>query len=331
MKVLFIGRTEYLYNTILKIIEKHEVCGIITAPAKEEYSKNEDDFQNLANKLNCPFLKTNKLDDKAINFIRNTTPDIAISVNWVNIINKEIVDCIPKGILNAHFGDLPSYKGNAVINWALLNFEPFIAFTIHYIEPNKLDSGDIIIQQKIEISNNTTVYDIVKLAEISIPSLFFNAINIIENGNKIFIKQSSLNKPEFRCYPRLPQYSKIDWSKSAKEIDALIRASTKPYSGAYSYLQISGKIKKVFIWSSRIVCEETNDKGYPGHIIKNDKTNGESWVYTGKGILALKLVQYENENEFKPGLVWNSIRISFYIDWEEIILNLINKLEKKIV
>ena len=84
----------------------------------------------------------------------------------------------------------------------------------------------------MEINSNTTIYEVVKFSEENTPILFLKALDIIESGNNDFIKQASLDKPIFRCYPRLPEYSKIDWTKSAKEIDALIRASTKPYSGA---------------------------------------------------------------------------------------------------
>ena len=49
--------------------------------------------------------------------------DIGISYNYVDIINQDTIDLFKLGILNAHGGDLPRYRGNACQAWAILNKE----------------------------------------------------------------------------------------------------------------------------------------------------------------------------------------------------------------
>ena len=46
MKILFIGRTEWLYNSILQIsrFDKYQIVGIITSKAAEDYKFNDKDF-----------------------------------------------------------------------------------------------------------------------------------------------------------------------------------------------------------------------------------------------------------------------------------------------
>ena len=97
----------------------------------------------------------------------------------------------------------------------------------------------------------------------------------------------------------------------------MIRASTNPYSGAFSYYKVNDEIKKVIIWKSRVIKENSIDIGTPGQIIFNDKNNGESHVLTGKGILAICDVQYEQESIFHPGYKWKSIRTRFGVDIED--------------
>ncbi len=317
MKVLIIGRTEILYNTALMLAKEHTICGIITSTASPEYNKKEDDFEKLALELNCPFINCKVLNKNAIEFINTCQPEIAVSVNWVSVINSNIIDFFPYGILNCHPGDLPRYRGNAVCNWAMINKEKEIIVTIHYMVAGELDSGDILVQDKFPIRENTTITEFVKYWEEITPSLFEKAIDGLVNKSIMPIKQSLIKKDPFRCFPRLPIDSKIDWTKKADEIDLIIRASAKPYSGAYTYYKINDEIKKVFIWKSRVFETETRDIGTPGQIIFNNKVNGESHVLTGGGILAICEVQYENEEVFCPGIVWKSIRTRFGIDIEQ--------------
>ena len=322
MKILILGRTEILYETAVRMSKHHHICGIITAKHAPEYLKTEEDFKKLAFQLKCPYIFTNRLDETVNKFIQEVRPDIGVSLNWTTVIQQETIGLIPHGILNAHFGDLPRYRGNAVINCAILCHETFVCLTIHFMEPGGLDSGDIIIQRHMPLDEKKTVKDILDFATCNIPEMFLAAVNGIEDGSLQPEKQNTRGKTAFRCFPRLPVDSKIDWLLPAKEIDALIRASTHPYSGAYTYLKVYDQIRKVYIWQSRIVCEDTVDIGSPGHIIKNDHANGESWVFTGKGILAIQKVQYEDGAEFAPGKTWRSIRMRFGIDVEAELMNI---------
>jgi methionyl-tRNA formyltransferase len=329
MKIFILGRTEYLYGTAVQLTEKHDICGIITAGAMPEYSKNEDDFRELAVRLGCPYLFANSVTPEAIKLMSESKADICVSLNWKSVLKEDVISLFPFGILNAHFGDLPAYRGNAVINWAILNGEKKTTITIHQMSPGEIDSGDIWKKLDMPIDDNTTIGDITDFCIENTPKLFTEVIEGIENGTLKPVTQISTGIPPKRCYPRLPVYNKIDWSQSAARIHALIRASGKPYSGAFSYIKIDGELKKIYIWKSRIISDSTNDDGYPGHIIKNDQITGESLVFTGLGIIAITEAQYENEEVFQPGKKWKSIRLHFGMDIEEELIE-VKKILKKI-
>jgi len=324
MKVLAIGRTEILYDAILTMLAGHTIVGIVTSPASPEYEKNENDFEALAKKINCPFISTRKLNSAVFELAQSSGADIAISINWNHVIGDSLINLIPHGILNAHFGDLPRYRGNAVINWAILNNEPEITFTIHQMAADELDSGDIILQKKMPLTPQSTITDVVKFARQHVPNMFLDAVNGLRDHTLIPRCQSVTGMHPFRCFPRLPMDSRINWTSSAAFIDRLIRASTKPYTGAFTYIRINNRIHKLTIWNSRVVKQHTEDIGMPGHVVNNDRTTGETWVYTGQGILGISLAQLDNEPEFEPGKKFNSIRLHLDIDLGEELLRLQN-------
>ena len=328
MKIFILGRTEYLYDTAVKLSANHDICGIITADSMPEYSKNENDFKLLAEKLKCPFLHSNTINSSVREVMTKSGAEICISLNWKTVLKEDVISLFPHGILNAHFGDLPSYRGNAVINWAILNGEKNITLTIHQMTPGEIDSGVIWKKLDMPIDENTQIGDITDFCRKNTPLLFEETVDGIEKGTLKPIEQSATGIVPSRCYPRLPEYSKINWNMPAADIHALIRASAKPYSGAFSYIKSEGAVKKIFIWRSRLMQPEIVSYAVPGHIVKNDPDSGESIVFTGDGLIAISCVQFEGGEEFEPGKKWKSIRTHFGVDAEEELILLQNKLKE---
>jgi methionyl-tRNA formyltransferase len=329
MKILIIGRTEILYNTILELSKKHSITGIITSHSVNESKVTEKDFEALSIKFNCPFINIKRITEDTNEFIKNLKADVGISINWVSVISKETINLLPYGVLNAHFADLPRFRGNAVVNWAIIKGEKTIPLTIHKMEHGKLDSGDILVQKFLTIKDDTTIKDIYEKAEKYVPILFSEALEIINKKEQNLISQKKRNHEAFRCYPRVPEDSRINWNDSAKKIDRLIRATTNPFSGAYTYFKdTNGKIKKVYIWKSRVVKNKTKDLGIPGHIIMNDKESGESWIYTGKGILGINEITFVDGEIIQPGIYFKSIRLKFEFDIETELINLQNEIKE---
>ena len=72
-------------------------------------------------------------------------------------IPNKIINYFNYGILNAHGGDLPRYRGNACQAWAILNGENKIGLCIHKMVGGELDSGDIISRDYLDIGENTKI------------------------------------------------------------------------------------------------------------------------------------------------------------------------------
>ena len=311
MKVIIIGRTKVLLDSAKLLHQKgHEIVGIITSKAAPEYKVNEVDFENYAKELNVPFLHDPKIGIKTLEEkFGNTKTDIAISINYSGIIPSKVINFFPHGILNAHGGDLPRYRGNACQAWAIINGEKEIGLCIHKMIGGELDSGNIISREYLPIYDDTTITDVYKEFDRLIPEMFLECIDILKtNKNFVLKKQSKLPEDFLRCYPRKPEDGRIDWKAPAVHIHRLIRASCEPYEGAYTYLEG----EKVIIWKSELVKSKENWLGVPGQFAEFDG-HGFLNILTGNGKLKLTDIEISKTRSV-PNVFFNSVRNRFKND-----------------
>lgn len=286
MNIAIIGRTQFLYSTAIHLLEKgHTISTVITAVSAPEYTKKEDDFKLLASSINAKFFVTKSLDDPEI-ISSLYGLDIGISVNWISLVKQRHIDHFKIGILNAHFGDLPRYRGNACPNWAILNGEKEIVLSIHLMEGGKLDCGRIIAQGQYPLTNDTYIGHIYKWGERSIPLLFEQTLTLLEKDQKYTLKYANPDSPEsFRCYPRTPEDSRIKWCDSAVNIHRLIRATSKPFSGAYCFINGVKKNEKMIIWEAELFNDREKYCAAPGQI--SSIASDHFIVITGNGKLKI--------------------------------------------
>lgn len=290
MKIAIIGRTEILYETIELLIKNgYKIPLIITSKEAPEYTKKSSDFENIAKSIGAKFIYTNKLDYH-MEDIKNIKADIAVSVNYSSIISQTVIDLFPLGVLNAHGGDLPRYRGNACQAWAILNGEQKVGLCIHSMIGGEIDSGDIIAKDYIDININTKVTWCWEWMSKTIPSLFLNAVSKLKEDKHYVLEVQSKNpKDALRCYPRIPEDGKIDWRKSNIEILRLINASNKPYAGAFCFYNN----KKLIIWDAEIYKDEENYLSEVGQVANLNVDNGII-VITGKGKLKINTIEYDD-------------------------------------
>lgn len=117
-----------MYELVNVLRENGHTIGLIsTSKEAPEHTKTARDFEELAKKLNIPYLylyAPRISTQEKVAFIKNLeSMDIAISVNHTSIVEDCIIDLFSYGILNIHGGDLPRYRGNTCQAWAIINAE----------------------------------------------------------------------------------------------------------------------------------------------------------------------------------------------------------------
>jgi methionyl-tRNA formyltransferase len=287
MKFAALGRTKWLYDAITLCAERgHTPVLIGTCPAAPEYTVGEDDFRRLAETLGCDFLCDTNLDrPDYVRRIRDASPDVAISVNWMTVLGSELLNAFPLGVINAHAGDLPRFRGNACPNWAILAGEPRIVLTLHRMTA-ELDAGPIFLQRPFEIGEDTYIGDVYRFLDANIPVMFRELLDGLADDAIAPREQPADPALALRCFPRRPEDGLIDWSRTACEIGRLVRASAEPFAGAYTYLDG----ERLTVWRARPISPSEAYMAVPGQVIERRTPDGEVLVATGDGFLAIQQV-----------------------------------------
>ncbi len=236
--------------------------------------------------------------------IREMSPDVIFSFYYRNMVGKKILEIPPAGCLNLHGSLLPRYRGRCPVNWVLIHGETETGVTLHYMTPRP-DAGDIVGQKPVPIDPEDTALSLhQKMAEASGELLNDLLPKLLENRAER-IPQDPLAASYFGG--RKPADGEIDWNQDAEAVRNLVRAVTRPYPGAFSYL---GN-RKCIIWQVSIA--ENSSNAVPGTIISTDPVTiacgsgavvvrfgqSEAGVYVGGRQLALEL-------GLKPGMRLNA-------------------------
>lgn len=290
MRVAIIGRTEVLYDTALQLHGAgHQIVCILTAKEAPEHTRTAADFQTLADTWQIPFAQGGRISEHA-EFLRAAQADIAVSINYTGVVPQSVIDLFPFGILNAHGGDLPRYRGNACQAWAILNGEERIGLCIHRMIGGELDSGDIIARDYLAIDYTTKVTRVWEWMAVCTPRLMYEAVQILEAyPGYVLEHQSKDPKQALRCYPRKPEDGRIDWTKPAIDVLRLINASNKPYAGAFC--DFEGE--KLIIWDAELVADDEIFCAVPGQVTKID--DGFIEVACGMGKIRVLSVEYQGQ------------------------------------
>lgn len=290
MKFAALGRGQWMLETIFRAVERGHECVLIgTCRSAPEYRAKEADFERLARKIGCPFFDDARINEpQQLRLAASSGAEIALSVNWLTVIGAEAIAAFPLGILNAHAGDLPRYRGNACPNWAILNGEPRIGLTVHLMEPEKIDAGPIVRKAYFDVGEETYIGDVYRWLDDAIPRLLVEAMEMLGSGRAEPIRQPEDESLILRCYPRRPEDGRIDWRLSATALQRLVRASSRPFAGAFAYLEDG---RRVTIWRASVWRHPGRFCAVPGQVML--RTAGLPVIACGEGCLRLDEVEIE--------------------------------------
>lgn len=239
MNIVFFGSDNFGIPTLDKLKDISNLL-IITEPDKHMgrgRSLKSLPTKSYAIKNNLKHIETENCNNREIlDKIRSFNPDFIVVVSFGQMLNQELLDLPKYMTLNTHPSLLPGYRGAAPIQRAILNGETEIGVSIIKIAI-KLDSGDIVSQRKIPLSDNdiyTEIYE--KLAELG-ASLLIESINMIVQGNYTIQSQNN-NLSSYASKIKKVDYI-LKLNKGAYQVQRQINAfSKKPGARIYYRGQI---------------------------------------------------------------------------------------------
>jgi methionyl-tRNA formyltransferase len=263
MKVVFMGTPQFAVVS-LKILleEKINVVAVVTAPDKRKgrgLKIHSSPVKLEAVKHNIPVIQPEKLKDPEFKKrLQKLNPDLIVVVAF-RILPEEIFSMPQRGTINLHGSLLPKYRGAAPINWAIINGETETGVTTIFIKKD-VDTGDIINNQKVEISENMTAGELHdELASLGAKLLLKTCIDI-SNGIAITkIQDEGLASAAPKIFKEI---CKINFDQPAKKVHNFIRGLS-PYPAAYTF--INEKMVKLYL--SRIYEDHNKRRELPGVIV----------------------------------------------------------------
>jgi methionyl-tRNA formyltransferase len=235
VKIIFFGTGNISKYFLENINSKHTVCAVVTMcdkPVARGRNIKPPIIKTYAIEKNIPYIQVDKFNDDIAQQIKNYNADVGVVVSFGKIIPEKIFTIPFYGCFNIHFSLLPKYRGASPVQQALIDGEKITGVTAFYIEKG-LDTGNILLQESLEISNDDTSETLFNKLNVLGISVQNKALDMLESGNCIAKKQEG--NPTF-CKIFKKEDGKIDWNSSATKIYDL-------YRGLYLWPGIFCKIK----------------------------------------------------------------------------------------
>ena len=301
MRIVFIGSGEIGVPTLRALLDsEHEVVAVVTQPdkrvgreqriesppIKKEIARS-GGFQTAVGRSAAgkppplEVLQPAKIrDPQAIEELGALKPDVVVVIAYGQILPRDVLELPRLACLNLHASLLPRWRGAAPIQATIAAGDCETGITAMYMDEG-LDTGDILLQRRVEILPNDTggsLHD--RLAQIA-PEALLESLRLVAAGNAPRIPQDNARAT---YAPKLKrEHGLIDWSESAEAIERKIRAYN-PWPGAF--MKVDHQNLKVF--SASVV--DLNSQ--PGEVLRSDK---DLVVATGKDALSLAEVQLEGK------------------------------------
>ena len=281
MRIVFMGTPDFAVPSLQALIGAgHDVCAVYTQPDKPQGRKQiltAPPVKTLALEHDIPVFQPNTLkneDEQAR--LREIAPEVIIVVAYGKLLPKAVLDIPPHGCINVHGSLLPRWRGAAPIQWAVIAGDEMAGVTTMQMAEG-LDTGDMLLTYKTKVGEKETAGELFdRLAQSGAELLTQTLVKLDEITPRPQDDAQS-------CYAHMldKQMAVIDWSKSAHEIDCLIRG-LNPWPIALTTL--SGERLKVF------AAEKANGRGEPGTVLEADPKKGLT-VACGEGALRLTEIQ----------------------------------------
>ena len=273
LRIVFMGTPEFAVPSLRALVRSgYNVVGVVTTPDKPAgrgQKLHESDVKIAARELGLPILQPEKLRDPAfVSAMEELRPDLGIVIAFRML--PEVVWAMPRlGTFNLHASLLPQYRGAAPINWAIINGESVTGVTTMQMDEG-LDTGDMIQKTEVEITPDETGESLHDKLAAAGAALCVETLKAVETHTATFEKQGESPTAYARMLDK--KLGNIDWSRSAVEIERLVRGLN---SWPSAYTHWDGKVMK--IWKAKA----EPGAGVQAGGTETEKFQGESQTVAG--------------------------------------------------
>lgn len=293
--VIFMGTPSFSVPFLDALFKSgRNVAGVVTQPDKPKGRGRRvtpPPVKEFALRQAVPVYQPPKLSDPAfIESIREINPAYIVVVAYGKLIPPAILEIPEKGCINVHASLLPEYRGASPIQWAILHGRPYTGVTTMMMDEG-LDTGDILLQEKIDIERSDTAGSLsAKLSGIGV-KLLIRTLDGLDRGEIVPAPQDH----EKATYAPLlkKEDGLIEWRDRSENIFNKIRG-LDPWPGAYTFYQG----ERWGVWKGEVL-DGRFPSSAPGEIV--EVRADRIVVVTGDGSFEIKEIQAEGKRRMGVG------------------------------
>lgn len=158
-------------------------------------------------------------------------PDFIFSFYYRSMLGPELLGAARHGALNMHGSMLPTYRGRAPVNWAIVRGERKIGATLHYMVA-RADAGDIVDQLAVPILQDDDAREVFAKVTVAAETILARSLPGLIAGTAP--RRPQTIEPGQYFGRRRPEDGRIDWHWPARQIHNLVRAVAPPFPGAFA-------------------------------------------------------------------------------------------------
>ena len=313
LRLVFMGTPDFAVGILDSLLRSiHEITAVVTVADKAAgrgQKIKESAVKIYAQANNLRILQPEKLkDEHFLAQLKELQVDLFVVVAF-RMLPEEVWKMPAFGTINLHASLLPNYRGAAPINWALINGDEETGVTTFFID-EAIDSGKIIAQEKVKISNNTNAGELHNELMSVGAQLTLKTVDIISQKQHTVIDQNKFERKDFKTAPKIfKEDCEISWQETVENVHNKIRGLS-PYPAAWTKLKNTKKqeILMVKLFASKTI--ENNGISLIGNL--QEHSDGILFQCSN-GFICITELQIEGKRRmtYKEFLVGNYLK-----DWE---------------
>ena len=277
MRLAFMGTPDFAVPTLVELIgHGHGIAAVYSQPPRPKgrgLAAESSPVAKIAEMHSIPVRTPLTLKNaEAQAEFAALNVDAAVVVAYGLLLPKAILDAPKLGCFNLHASLLPRWRGAAPIQRAIMAGDVETGVMVMRMEEG-LDTGPVLMSERVAIGRKTygELHD--ELSHLG-ADLMARALAALERGS--IEANPQIGEPTYAKKISKDE-ARIDWTKSAREIDCLIRGLS-PFPGAWC--EANGERLKV------LYPEPVDGHGKPGEILDDRLT-----VACGDGALKILRLQ----------------------------------------
>ncbi len=284
MRIVFMGTPDIAATCLKKLLaDGFDVVGVYTQPDRPKNRGMKllpSPVKEVALAANIPVYQPESFRDaEAVDALKALQPDVIAVVAYGRILPQTVLDIPPRGCINIHASILPSYRGSAPYQWAVLDGCKETGVTAMYL-CREMDAGDIIEISKTPIGENETAGELLDRLAVLGADLLSKTMGRMSRGA---VEGTAQNGSLATYAPMLDKtMCPIDWNKTARQVHDHVRG-LHPWPVATA--ELAGTKFKIH---TTVI---TQGSGQPGQILALTKTG--LVVACGEGAVEIRSLQAE--------------------------------------